>query len=360
MTNLMQVNKQWSLRPDDERFVNLKDLHAFCQNQRDLTKQAVINTRELDFIPLENDIIATRGAGKGVSMSHHAFNQISTLASAPPSYLRKLTPELAAQCLNHGLRANAPARDIGIKVLTDHDGAPQVLRCATGPDYGTIWNSDVTAELVKRFDGSDFTVPGIKGKALDEVTKENTTLYAGDRDMFVFLADETNRIEITNRRDGQPGSMARGFFVWNSEVGDKTCGIGFFLFDYVCQNRIVWGAEQYKEVKIRHTSGAPDRWLDEIMPVIAQYSQDSTELVAKQLVAAQNAKIPYMGKFLSERFTKSQINGFEKAFEQDEKRPMETIWDVVTGMTAYARGLTNADNRVDIEREAGKILKLAA
>jgi hypothetical protein len=25
--------------------------------------------------------------------------------------------------------------------------------------------------------------------------------------------------------------MARGFFVWNSEVGDKTLGLGFFLFD---------------------------------------------------------------------------------------------------------------------------------
>jgi hypothetical protein len=43
--------------------------------------------------------------------------------------------------------------------------------------------------------------------------------------MFVFLADEDRRI------------------------------------DYVCVNRIVWGADQYTEVRLRHTKGAPDRWL---------------------------------------------------------------------------------------------------
>src|SRR4029077_3736004 len=106
------------------------------------------------------------------------------------------------------------------------------------------------------------------------VTKENTPLFASDRDMFVFLADEDRRIEVPDRRNGSGGSMARGvfvldseggdktpglgFFVWNSEVGDKTLGLGFFLFDYVCCNRIVWGADQYTEVRIRHTKGAPD------------------------------------------------------------------------------------------------------
>ena len=36
--------------------------------------------------------------------------------------------------------------------------------------------------------------------------------------MFVFLADEENRIELPNRRAGRFGAFARGFFVWNSEV----------------------------------------------------------------------------------------------------------------------------------------------
>ncbi len=42
---------------------------------------------------------------------------------------------------------------------------------------------------------------------LDTVTKENTTLYASDRDFFVFLANEKNKIEVPNRRNGRAGSM---------------------------------------------------------------------------------------------------------------------------------------------------------
>ena len=45
------------------------------------------------------------------------------------------------------------------------------------------------------------------------VTKDNTTLFASGRDMFVFLADEENRIELPDRRAGCSGSFARGFFV---------------------------------------------------------------------------------------------------------------------------------------------------
>ena len=86
-------------------------------------------------------------------------------------------------------------------------------------------------------------MPGIFGRNAT-VDKAYTTLYASDRDMFVFLADEDRRIEIPNRRDGKPGSLTRGFFVWNSELGNTTLGGGFFLFDYVCSNRYVWDTDR--------------------------------------------------------------------------------------------------------------------
>src|SRR5262249_27846649 len=156
--------------------------------------------------------------------------------------------------------------DIG--VLTQDNGE-HILRAVTGPGYGRVWNSDLVAGLLQRFgDGvtGDWTVPGEFGKAVT-VTKANTTLFASDHDMFVFLADEKNRVEVPGRRGHETGTMARGFFCWNSEVGDKTIGVAMFGFDYVCQNRIVWGAKLYNEVRLRHTASAPDKWLDEVMPV---------------------------------------------------------------------------------------------
>src|SRR5438874_10541375 len=117
--------------------------------------------------------------------------------------------------------------------------------------------------------------------------------------MFVFLADEDRRIDVPDRRNGS-GSMARGFFVWNSETGDKTLGLGFFLFDYVCANRIVWGADQYTEVRIRHTKGAPDRWLEEVAPVLKEYDEGSAQPVMQAIEAAREKRVQRSEEHTSE------------------------------------------------------------
>jgi hypothetical protein len=226
-----------------------------------------------------------------------------------------------------------------------------------------VWNADIAKSLRSRFgDGitGDFTVPGEFGKAV-EVDRDNTTIYASDRDMFVFLADEKNRIDVPGRRNGQTGSMARGFFVWNSEVGSKTLGIATFLFDFVCSNRIVWGAEGYEEIKIMHFASASTRWVEEVAPAIESYANKSTASITAAIGAAQKARISddKLDDFLRARFTKGQAEGIKAAHLAEEDRPIESLWDVTVGATAYAKGVKFQDDRVDLERKAGKIMALA-
>jgi hypothetical protein len=200
----------------------------------------------------------------GATASHWSFGQLCSLASpgnSPASYFREtnMPSPMIADCLNYNLRFTRGVEDIGV-LLTEKGLHDNELRSVNGPNYGRIYDADAVDSLVDKFgDGVNGTwrVPGEFGQRV-AVTKDNTTLYASDRDMFVFLADEEYRIEIPGRRDGKSGSFARGFFVWNSEVGKTTLGAGFFLFDYVCCNRIVWGASDYTEIRIRHTKGAPE------------------------------------------------------------------------------------------------------
>jgi hypothetical protein len=44
----------------------------------------------------------------------------------------------------------------------------------------------------------------------------------------------------------------------------------------------------------------------------------------------------------------------------EEQHPIETLWDVTTPVTAFARNVPNNDRRIELEREAGKVLQLAA
>jgi len=160
---------------------------------------------------------------------------------------------------------------------------------------------------------------------------------------------------------GKFGSFARGFFVGNSEVGKTSLFAGFFLFDYVCCNRIVWGADQYTEVRIRHTKGAPDRWLEEVTPVLREYSQASAKPVVQAIEDARSKRIDdELTTFLAKRFGKAAAPAIMAVHEQEEGRPIETLWDVTVAATAHARSVKNTDKRLEIERTAGELLKLAA
>jgi hypothetical protein len=178
--------------------------------------------------------------------------------------------------------------------------------------------------------------------------------------MFVFLADEKNRIEVPCRRDGKTGEMARGFFVYNSEVGAMSLGAAFFLFDYVCCNRIVWGVQDFKEIRIRHTKGARDRWLEEIQPVLDEYANASAKPVLQVIEDARNKRLDDVSGFLAQRFGKRMVADLITAHQQDEGRPIETIWDATNAVTGLARMIPNQDRRVELERQAGDIFALAA
>lgn len=360
---LMQASAQWATRPADERFLNLIEMREHFDRKRAFSREVVCPSKRLNCEVVADSghkgLVLTGPNGHAYAPSHWAFGQLSTLADAPAGYLRKLPAELAADNINYGLQVLRQVEDVG--VLLYKNGDAPVLEAATGPRYGRVWNSDIVRGLVSRFgDGvtGQWRVPGEFGKAVT-VNKENTTLYAGDQDMFVFLADEERRITVPNRRDGLSGEMARGFFVWNSEVGARTLGIATFLFDYVCQNRIVWGAAEYKQITIRHSSGAPDRWLREIQPALRTYAQSSSAGVTEAIEEARKANIASdLDDFLAKRkFNRATVQSMKDVHALEEGRPIETRWDAVVAATAVARGIPNQGDRVELERMGGDLMR---
>jgi hypothetical protein len=358
---LMQASRQWASRPADERFTSLIDLLDHTATQKARSRAVVTSNRQLEAIVPDGDhksLLVQGMNGVPYSPTHLAFGQLATLAGAPAGYLRTLPAPLAADALNYGLRYARSPDDVGLLL---HKNGDSMLRAATGPRYGRIWNADIVRSMVNVFgDGitGDWRVPGEFGQDV-VVTKANTTLYAGDRDMFVFLADERNRIEVPNRRDGKTGLMARGFFVWNSEVGSSTFGVSTFVFDYACANRIVWGADQVKEIKIRHTSSAPERFLEEIAPALNTYAQQSSSNILDGINKARAARIDDVDEFLANRYGKRMAPTLKAVHELEEGRPIETLWDVATAVTARARSIQWQDERVEIERDAGRVLDMA-
>ena len=221
------------------------------------------------------------GRDEPVAPTHWSFGQLCTLVGAPSSYMRQLPAALAGINLQHGLLSH---RAELVKTLEADDGRVE-LRAVTGPDYGRIWDHELVAAVMKiAGNGTGDTrwkVPGVLDwntmthNPFVDITKDTTTLYASDRDVFLFLVDDTHPIEAGRLPDGSPDLYFRGFYCWNSEVGSKTLGIASFYLRAVCMNRNLWGVENFEQITIRHSKFAAQRFAHEAAPALTSFANSS-------------------------------------------------------------------------------------
>jgi hypothetical protein len=63
-------------------------------------------------------------------------------------------------------------------------------------------------------------------------------------------------------------------------------------------------------------------------------------------------------EFLQKRvgLNKSLTDAVIATVLREEQKPMQSIWDVVQGMTAVARKISHQDSRIDLESKAGKLM----
>ena len=353
----MRVHREWASRPADEKWLSLTALHAFLYGLSETSRRGKISTSDLEVLPKGDDIVL-RTNGKDLALNNWSAKQLSALSGIPAAMYEQ-PADLLARNFNWGLRSRESE---DLQLLATRRASDWQVRAMTGPTYGAIENHEVIKALMDQVgDGvtGNWRVPGIRGTKLETVTKENTTIFGGDQDIFVFLADEENRVSVKARRDGKPGTLARGFYITNSEVGSGKARIGLYLYDFLCANRIIWGMEQFEEIAIRHTSGAPFRWLSEAKPKIEAFVEASAKPMEAKIQAAQQHMLgsgDQIADFLNRRFTKSQTVNMMAVHVEEEGRPVATRWDAVTAATAYAKVIPHQNERFMIEKKAGEML----
>ena len=145
-----------------------------------------------------------------VAPTHWSFGQLASLVGAPAAYLRQLPAPLAAINLQYGLTSHRAEQ---VKTLEIENGRLE-LRAVTGPDYGRIFDHELV-EAVQKIAGNGtgdtrWKVPGVLDWSTGiynpnvDITKDTTTLYASDRDVFLFLVDDLNPIEAGKLPNGDP------------------------------------------------------------------------------------------------------------------------------------------------------------
>jgi hypothetical protein len=363
--NLMEANAQWRNRPADERFETLAALRESVNARRMRSRSVDIDRNDVVVEARENGALVVNSKLSACSPSHWAFGQLCQASklngvTAPASYLRQLPTPLAVNCLNEGLRSGDRESHKFMTITTPESTTnTNILQAVTSTTYGRIWDADVVdsvTRIVDRTGGKFFNPKDWSGKP--------SGLYASDHDVFMFMIDGGSIVD-----GGDRAQLHRGFFTWNSETGAKTFGLCTFLFNVVCGNHIIWGAQDVNRLVIRHTSGGPYRFDSQAAPALKAYSEASAAPIADAVRKAQGLLLPdystddrilvdWAGKN-GAKLTRSEVAEAVK-FAKSEEGECRNVWQLVQGATAYARGFDFIDARVDLETRASKLLNLAA
>ena len=358
MTTLMQASNEWTKRPADQRFASLQDLHAAVTRYKDQAGTAVVPYRDLHAKVINGNVCLNGRTATTAHLTHWSFGQLAARAGAPAGYLRDLRPDLAAECINEGLAKISTAdEDREASILFAKNG-DLTARAITSSKYTRIWNSDVTKRLLSLEAGGTWqpAPAGFDG---------SRGLYASDRDMFAFLVDNGRRIF----EKGPGGGLSRGFFVWNSEVGAQSFGVMTFLYEFICGNHRVWGAKGVSELRVRHVGNADERAFESLAVELRKYADSSATETEGQIESARTFILgadkdavldAVFGLSIAGLSRKMIAEGYAKAEERvDWYGDPRSAWGLAGGITEIARDLPHAEDRVTLDRAAGKIMAVA-
>src|ERR1019366_5444424 len=380
-SNLHAASSQWANRPADERFWALSDMRAACTVARNNSVGAVAPMSSLSATVIGDEVGLVGTSNVPAKFTNYAFGQFCANVGAPATYLRSLPAQVATDCLNVGLARKADTSD---RHLLFHKNGGLTLRASLSDVYDRVWDDDV-CQMLEGLDGWRTPAGLYSGHGESRIaTPEDILpgqinigagskigpagLYASDHDLFAFLVAPDRVI----KGGSGGGSLMRGIFVRNSEVGDSSLSMTFFLMDAVCGNHIVWGATGVHELKVRHAGrNTARKAFHGFETELRKYRDGAAEEeagieAAKKYVLGVskeeclNAILKY-AKGHSLELSKERVSSALDCAEEHETwygNP-RTVWAAVAGLTHTSQRTGFADDRAKIDKAAGKLMNMA-
>ena len=351
-TILIDAHKQWVKRPPDERFKSLDQILEFTGRRKRNALEETYSLRNLRLHATHGGGMFLNGHIPHAALTNWSFSQLCQSVRAPAGYLRTLSASMAVQCLEYGMAKNGGEAKLLLRKNespdSDESSFGNAVSAFTSPTYGRIWDYDVVSELLEAVRDTNWHPP--------ESKSGSAGLYASDRDMFVFLVNDERPVEVGNAR------LGKGFFLWNSETGSATFGLTTFLYNFVCGNHIVWGAEEVQELKIVHRNRALSRFYGDAIPVLNSFVENTNldDRIKDTIAQAMDDRIgsslgEVMNSLKSLPFTRNEVSAaWNTGLVEGED--VTTRWGLTQGFTAFARNQQFADRRVSLERRAATLL----
>jgi hypothetical protein len=228
------AHREWATRPPDERYASVHALHEAARVRRSRTEERSTPTGAFWTQAVGPDALALcESSGRTAALTHWSFEQLATIAGAPPKYLRTLPAPIAAEAINHGLRRHARDQH---QLFADH-AAPWTLHAITSLRYARVHHDELTARVLDlQAQHPAWSLPLGYKDGVYGAERVPSGAYLGDRDLFLFLVDG-NR-DLDDPTDPTQAGLFRGFILCNSDVGAAALTLDLFLYRAVCANHV--------------------------------------------------------------------------------------------------------------------------
>jgi hypothetical protein len=355
--NAYTAHQQWVTRPPDERFASVQALYDAARTRRQRTEERPIDTADFGTDAISDDLLALRDrSGRMAAMTNWSFEQLATIAGAPPKYLRTLPAPIASQALNHGLRRQRREQH---QLFCDQ-AAPWTVRAITSTRYARVHHDELARRVLDLTAmHSAWHLPlGYKGGVFG-AERVPSGAYLGDRDMFLFLVDG-NR-DLDDPTDASRSGLFRGFILRNSDVGAAALTLDVFLFRVVCGNHIIWGFQHVAGFRRRHVGASiQDAWTESLTTVRAALDADTSADRTMLLRASAQEIAPTRDEVIDVVTTRLNLpqKHADEAYalaEQHEENP-RSVWGYVQGLTRLSQRTPWQDGRFTLDRAASRLL----
>lgn len=355
------MQRQYYDRPADERFANVGELAAAAKADRELSVERTYNWRDLRWAPSDGGLLLATARGTA-ALTHWSFGQSCSMLQAPAAFLRdKVTPEIAAEVLNHRI-TQQPNGTAPVLLVRAPNGNPlPQVRAVTSDSYARVWDTTLYSEIDRQLSGTLQAPPtwetGTDGKHL------TGGAYRGDRDSTAVLISGGSIVNDPSARGGQ-GEMYRGLIVRNSEVGAAALHLITFLYRGICGNHLIWGVGDVKAYARRHVgSNALRDTMKELYTLTRKLTQAGAaqeEAIIRGLIEHQIAstKEGVIDELQALGFSKDEATSAYNRCEETENCSPRSYWGIAQGATRISQQTQYADERMELDKLAAKVLQL--
>lgn len=347
MTSTLQMAKEnLFTRPAEEHFESFAAIRESAAAQRKRCRE--IEARDLNVLFGESGDVYM--GDQSVRPTHYSFGQLAGIAKVPMHVLARLEVPTRSSVLNQTYERSRRFR-IGLC-----DG--ESLRAVTSDRYERVWDEELLESIDRWLLPSGFIPAVPTDGSLNVKGNDKPALFKSDRDLFGFFYSE--------KPPHDPyGGLRKGVMIYNSEVGAKSLGYATFLFRTTCSNFMVWGVGEYREKSARHVSTVREFFgsLDqELRRISNEVTPEEMRVIEKAAMTdftpgrdAEDAQDRLVQEF---KVPAKYVGEIVEAALYPENPGDLTVWGVANGLTWFARDLPYAEERVELGRIAGELLRV--